>query len=477
MAAAQRAPTDEGLTLVVRVGDTLFGLPGASVVEVIRYPALARVPLAPPSLAGVANLRGTVLPVVSLAVLTGLSETASETGSGARVVVMEHDGPLGLAVDDVAFFGVLEDGATQDGDPIRMFALDALLARDFDDRGRRRARQEGAEAAMPVSVDQDEAGRFFLTFEAAGQEYGLPLDCIEEIVNAPGQMMKVPRTDGAMAGVADLRGRTLPLVWARALLGLPAAGGSGRPRAVILRSAGAELGLIVDRVRDIVRVSDAEVDPVPAILTRGGEAEIQGIGRLQDGMRLVSLLSPDKLLRAVEGPEADAPTGHGTERFDMTTAATEQFLVFRLGGQEYGLPVAAVEEVVRLPDALTPIPRAPAFVDGVMNLRGRVVPVIDQRRRFQVEGRESLRARVIVVGIDGVQAGFVVDEASDILAVPADRVSQTPELAAGGSGLIDRIVNLDPDGRMVLLIDPRELLDRAEKDLLRGMLEQERPAP
>jgi purine-binding chemotaxis protein CheW len=155
---------------------------------------------------------------------------------------------------------------------------------------------------------------------------------------------------------------------------------------------------------------------------------------------------------------------------DMRADGDEQFIVFQLGGEEYGLPIGSVDEVVRVPETLTRLPKAPAFIDGVMNLRGRVVPVIDQRRRFDFEGRgERRRERVVVVTIDHLQAGFVVDGVSEVLRIPASQLRPTPEIGGDRSQVIDRIANIEIEGRMILLLDPRELLDRAEKDLLAAM--------
>ena len=67
--------------------------------------------------------------------------------------------------------------------------------------------------------------------------------------------------------------------------------------------------------------------------------------------------------------------------------ADEQFIIFRLGDQDYGLPIAAVDEIARPPERIARLPKAPAFVDGVMNLRGAAVPIIDLRRRFEIESR------------------------------------------------------------------------------------------
>jgi purine-binding chemotaxis protein CheW len=147
----------------------------------------------------------------------------------------------------------------------------------------------------------------------------------------------------------------------------------------------------------------------------------------------------------------------------------ETVLVFRLGDEEYGLPIAAVDEIVRLPDTLTRVPRAPGFVHGVMNFRGKALPVIDQRQRFGVAGTSRGRRRVIVTTLGNRQAGFVVDSVSELLAVPADQVTATPDLAAEGDLLFDRVVTLAVDGRMILLVDPQQLLNRAERDLLAAL--------
>jgi purine-binding chemotaxis protein CheW len=147
--------------------------------------------------------------------------------------------------------------------------------------------------------------------------------------------------------------------------------------------------------------------------------------------------------------------------------ADERFVIFELGDEQYGLPVEAVDEVVRCPDQLTRVPRAPSFVEGVMNLRGKVVPVIDQRRRFAAQNASSLeRCRVIVVLIDGERTGFVVDRVSDVMALPAALLRPAPELTADETGVFDRIAMTERDGRMILLIDPKALLDRAERDVL-----------
>jgi purine-binding chemotaxis protein CheW len=452
----------DGGVLTVRVAGQAVALPAGTVQQVIRPRALTRVPHAPVCLLGLANLRGTVLPVVSLARLMG--REASAPSPAARVVVLRGEAPVGLLVDAVAALGHSAG--------VQPLGIDALLAREFAAMGR----HAGARATRPdaapetVKAAQDELALF--AFILAGQEYALPLDKVLLVARLPAEVTAVPQTGDAMRGVVAFRGGLLPLVSPHVLLGLSPGETTGdRARIVVTRLGPASVGLVVDRMTSILRVPVAAIDPVPPVLMRGaGEARVEAIGRLEGGTRLVSILSPARLfddetasrILADAAREAEDMAGTGAQN-----EALERFVVFRLGDEHYGLPIATVDEVARRPESLTRIPRAPAFVEGVMNLRGQVIPVIDQRRRFAANGTEEGRGRrIVVVTIDGLRAGFAVDSVTEILAVPAAALAPAPDLATDGAKVFDRIATLERDGRMILLVDPRALLDSAERDLL-----------
>jgi purine-binding chemotaxis protein CheW len=464
--------------LTIKVGDERFAVPASDVAEVIRSPAVTRVPLGPTSLVGVANLRGAVMPVVSLRALLG---TEGEPPASSRVIVINRGAPVGLVIDEVTALGAVDGVLDTDGSNIaasaRLIDLDGLLARDFGSLLRRPRQPHSSSYLAELEHERTIDEEAFVSFEVCGQDFALPLDRVCEVVALPTDVAVVPRTDAVMLGVMTLRGQLLPLVSLHGLLGLRRhSQDSSRSRVVVARVGEGLVGLVTDGMKEILRVPSSVIDPVPTVLTRGAaEAEVQGICRLDGGRRLVSILSADRLFR--DGSTDGRISPRTTESVDMSTTETrsdsdEQFIVFQLGGEEYGLPIASVDEVVRVPEALTRLPKAPAFIDGVMNLRGRVVPVIDQRRRFDFEGRgERRRERVVVVTIDHMQAGFVVDGVSEVLRIPASQLRPTPEIAGDRSQVIDRIANIEVEGRMILLLDPHELLDRAEKELLAAMNE------
>ena len=145
----------------------------------------------------------------------------------------------------------------------------------------------------------------------------------------------------------------------------------------------------------------------------------------------------------------------------------EQFIIFRLGEQEFGIPVGAVEEIARPPERITRLPKAPDFIDGVMNLRGAVVPIIDLRRRFRLQSKEPASApRILVLAIGGRKTGFMVDGVSEVMRVPAAAISSAPELSTEQKRLIGRVANLEAQSRMILLVEPAPLLDQVEADIL-----------
>jgi purine-binding chemotaxis protein CheW len=232
----------------------------------------------------------------------------------------------------------------------------------------------------------------------------------------------------------------------------------------------------VNATREILRVDQNIVEPAPALLTRGdGDAEITSICRLEEGRRLVALLSPDRLFRSelVRRILAEQSSAGETEpQSEANLMADEQFIIFRMGDQDYGIPIAAVSEIARRPDHITRLPKAPAFVDGVMNLRGSVVPIVDLRRRFDLSTTEHAGAqRILMVTIGAVIAGFLVDSVSEIMKVQTDAIQPAPELSADQMRLISRVINLEArdsrnKGRMVLLVDPAQLLDQVEADVL-----------
>jgi purine-binding chemotaxis protein CheW len=105
-----------------------------------------------------------------------------------------------------------------------------------------------------------------------------------------------------------------------------------------------------------------------------------------------------------------------------------QLVVFNLGVEEFGVNIMQVQEIIRMPD-ITRIPRSPEYVKGVINLRGKIIVVMDLDRRFGMNETEMTdESRIVVVDINGTIIGLVVDSVSEVIRLKASNIEQTPEI-------------------------------------------------
>lgn len=122
-----------------------------------------------------------------------------------------------------------------------------------------------------------------------------------------------------------------------------------------------------------------------------------------------------------------------------------------------------MQEIVRVPDQLAHVPKAPEFIEGVINLRGAVLPVVDQRRRFGLPSQDcNDRQRIMVFTINGVRTGFIVDSVTEVLKIPRQAIEDAPNLSEETAKLIRRVANLQRQKRMILLLDVDQLLEGGE---------------
>jgi purine-binding chemotaxis protein CheW len=485
------------------VASEMFAVPLAQVQEIIRYPDVVRAPLGPAALEGLGNLRGSILPILSLRCILGAAVVAH--GDATRVVVLDGGGrPVGLVVDRMASVVTAEPDRIEMADAIRttvasdlltgvikgsdeaiVMILDAgtLIQRQFTAaRTSAKSAHAGAtERAAPEAHERSEqvSEMQLVSFAVAGQEYALPIEQVQEIVQVPARVTEVPNSGRHVLGVMTLRDRLLSLVSLRRMFGMADAELTAANKIVVVSPApGVAVGLVMDSVREVLRVSRSVIDPIPEMLARSSRdiGDITAICRLAGGTRLVSILSAERLFdlnnlrelaAASSGMEADRAegeiTGEAMGESGNVVDDEEQLVVFRVMNEEYAVPIESVQEIVRVPDALVRVPNTPDFIKGLINLRGAVLPVVDQRRRFGLEAaRRNDRQRIVVFAIHGLRTGFIVDSVSQVVRVPVHLIGPAPELCAEQRRLIRRVANLAEQQRMILMLEVDQLLDMRE---------------
>jgi purine-binding chemotaxis protein CheW len=134
---------------------------------------------------------------------------------------------------------------------------------------------------------------------------------------------------------------------------------------------------------------------------------------------------------------------------------------FRVGLETFGVPITCVHEIVRVPE-ITNVPDAPEFVEGVINLRGKIVSVVDLRKRFgQTTNNPDKKNRVIVVESEGKLVGLIVDAASEVMKIPHSEIEAPPKVMSDGdSGYVTGVGKLKD--RLIILVDLNRVLQRGD---------------
>ncbi|MFN7723571.1 MAG: chemotaxis protein CheW [Rubrivivax sp.] len=519
-AVAEEAPgtAQDNQFVTFAVANEMFAVQMAPVQEIIRVPEVARLPLAPAALDGLANLRGRVLPIMNLRRLFNTAERDHDDAT--RALVINLGTPLGFVVDRVASVVSIEPGEIEparaiqsvvqadyltgvinrpgaDGQRQLMLVLDfdRLVNDQFGQRGLRDVATGGAglhgeASALGADGRGDTANRTadelrLVSFTVCEQEYAIDIADVQEIVQVPEAITAVPNTPHHVLGLISLRQRLLPLVSLRSLFGLAPQSLDEHHRIVVVAlPGGAQVGLVTDTVKEVLSVPRTQADAMPGVLARDGDLqEFESICRLDEGRRLVSIIATDKLLglRAIQ--EA-AGLGEPSDLSENSTMAEHQnqalssdddmqVVIFRLGAEEFGVPIMTVQEIVRVPEVLTKVPKTPKFVEGVINLRGTVLPVVDQRSRFGMDNIErNDRQRIMVYTLNGLRTGFIVDSVAEVLRIPRHSIETAPELSDEQSRLITKVAKLDHDKRLVMLIDPSQLLGARESSAVEKMYSQ-----
>ena len=475
-------------------GEEVFAADMTPVKEIIRVPDVVRVPLAPAALEGLANLRGKVLPIISLRRLFGFPELAHDDST--RALVVDVGQPLGFVVDRVSSVVGVDANHIEDVGSIRTTVNTEVLSGLLKDVGGHPmimvldflkliekeftqiaslTRNAGTAGAVQANVEVEEEDSSdelqLVSFDVDGQEYAIAIEEVQEIVQVPEAVVHVPHSDSHVLGVMTLRSRLLPLVNLRSMFAIEHRDLDEKSRIVVLTLNGVSVGVVVDAVSEVLRVAKTGVDALPALLAREGNlAEITSICRLDNGKRLVSIVTARNLFGHSVIKEALSAVSKSEEESDLIAGEVdddldddEQVVIFRLDKEEFGAPIASVQEIVRVPEALVRVPQAPSFVEGVINLRGSVLPVIDLRLRLGLKQVERTdRQRIMVFLISNVRTGFIVDQVAEVLKIPKAAIEASPQLSDQQSLLLSRMANLEKQKRMVQLIDPPHLMAKKE---------------
>ncbi len=466
-----------------------FGLDIDRVQEITTRTEITPVPGSPRFVLGVINLRGQIIPVLDSRQRFHLAHAAPTART--RIMVLDLAGePTGFQVDAVAEVVKLDDFSLKETPPlvagvrseylagmvtagsrlITLINLDKIL--DSSEFFHRQLLSQETGRTVGFSTHGQEAEEEsdelpFVTFSLGQESFGVALANVEEIVDLPA-VTKIPDAPDYVMGVICIRDQVLPLLDFTRLLRVEGSSDDAPDEMVILLSfENARLGMVVDGIQEIIRIRDEDILPAPHTLSEPEKAHLDGVVIRSD--RMVSLIRVMQILDREDHQRlatlgASAAAGRATElqeRHDLP------IVVFRLGEESFGLRLHEVREIIMV-GQITPVPRAPAFVEGVLNLRGEVMPVLDLRTRFGIDriDRTAL-SRILITPIGGVFTGLVVDSVQEVGSVDQRKLEDPPRVTTvGANAYIEKVAR--SEAGMIFLLDLQRLLSDVEGQQLQN---------
>lgn len=158
----------------------------------------------------------------------------------------------------------------------------------------------------------------------------------------------------------------------------------------------------------------------------------------------------------------DVVSSKNSDLANVGSDVTLQLVAFSLLGEEFGVSIHDVREIISNTQ-ITPVPQAPSFVEGVINLRGQIIPVVDLRKRFNLEENQNKETtNVVIIEVNENVLGLIVDSVSEVLNVPSDSINPPPSLVANGIGA-EYIRGIGQhNNKMIILIDLQKVFSAEE---------------
>ena len=435
---------------------------------------------------------GTILPVINTRIKFGMP--AIERDVANRVIVVDINGKtIGLSVDAVSEVlrvdnenlepapAMVSESDTNtiagmikvnDGAKVVMI-LDVSQLCSIDKSSEGEAAVTTASKTLEKTEEKILEEVQLVSFFLGEEEFALEIASVREIIRYP-EIVKVPNVPDYIKGVISLRDRLLPVIDMRIKLNMGSDEVNEHTRVVVIDVDNIQLGMVVDKVHEVTRVVKDTIFPPPQTIIGQAREQLQGIVRLDEGERIIMLLEASSIMTGDEMVNIEKldtiESATVEEEVDQTdTADEEQMVVFKLADEQYGVRITQVQEINRL-SRITRVPRAPKFVEGVVNLRGEVIPVIDLRQRFEMEAQEYTEfTRIIVSDIHNKKIGIIVDEVLEVLRVSQNQLETAPEVLQDDqvARFMEGIANL-PE-RMILMLNLENILIEREWEKLENM--------
>jgi purine-binding chemotaxis protein CheW len=306
---------------------------------------------------------------------------------------------------------------------------------------------------------------------------------VQEIIKVT-SLSQIPNAPDFVDGVVALRDQLLPIVNLRKKFQMPVVEITDDSRIIVVNLGKNSVGIMVDSMSEVLMVQNNTIEGLPSFMNDSQSEQLNGVAKLQDGKRLIMIMDVEKVLSIneinqiqAESEGIESKTGSENEIVDanaqgdhsglsksfgtQSISEEDQYVTFTIGKEQFGVNISQVQEIIWLTD-ITHVPNVQNYIEGIVNLRGNVLPVMDIRKRFhlaEVERTDS--SSIVVVDVDSRKTGVIVDSVSNVRRLNRDAIEPPPPIIAGlDASFVKGVGKIKNDERMLIILNLEEVVAR-----------------
>jgi len=447
--------------LEIKIGDELYGFDADKIEQILEIPAITPVPLSDGSMLGIVVLSGKISQVLDLGRLIGSSEIDIKNDKARLLTLSNNEKDESFVIDEVLGILAVDENSFEENSDKNSFLMgfyktdnEVVQVLDIE----KLLTLISLDTFTPTKLDslqnsdEDENNREttedfkrVLFFKAEDERFAIDIESLRELIFVPDEITPIAGSDAL--GMITLRDEVITLLDMNSLLGFSYKVPDEKSRALIAHFDGKSVALLVNEVEEVKTIKNLDLEPMPENMSND---MIEYIYKEDNGIAsIISNAFIRNLTREYHLEEENKQIENSISEGDVSEIA-----VFKIGSEEYAFDIEEVQEIIRY-DEITPVPQAPEFIEGILNLRGAVISIVSLPERLGFEKNITDKTKIIVCAIKNEKIGFIVDDVNEILFVEDEFVSKSNS----EESLFDEIINLDEGKRVILKIKVENLLD------------------
>jgi len=469
---------------------TCFSIKIDYVEEIIHLPQITKVPLSEDFLIGISNLRGDIVPIIDLK--KRIKNNYIEISELSRVIVVNHEGEkTGLLIESISAIEEVEESKITNAEKFEEISSKFLegiyesssgslvgivnLKEIISVKGRKKERTVEKQIAETTYEEEEisieKYGKKLLTFRVGAQLFAIEIDFSREIIEKP-DIENIPSKSEDIIGVFNLRNEIIPVIDLKKKLEIKTDFEEHEDhidKIIIFTYGGNITGLLVNEVEEVVDPLKSEILSVPNTFDEISKKYVKAIYHSERSGEIVFVLDEKSILKEEEIAEIDKFKNEIESHQTQVERDESKVAVFKLSDEEFGISIEKINEINRLPE-VTPVPKSANFIEGIINLRGEIIPVINLRERLGFERKEFDEfERVIIVEMGGQKTGLIVDRVTEIKSIDDSMFKEVPPFLKTSveRDVIEKIANIEREKRIITILSVDNILTKDEKKELK----------